>query len=360
MSDSEEEVKKRSGKRLTRKMIGDSLSVLARTADGLGHAYVRAQCPDRLCRDIEHIREFPHLRVVELQGNRVGDLSPLAGLPQLLLLNLDRNGLAALGDFGSLEHLQEVSLQGNVLQDLGDALASHPALERVRCGRNKLTSFASVAGQLPRLAVLDARGNRLRTTATINDLPALRELYLAENRISKVEGLAGLPALEVLHLRGNRIAAIGGPPRRSRNGDGDGGAGGGSDAGSNDGDRDDDDDDGEAAERAPHDTTPGLYEEGDEPWRVFAGDTLVNLRKVNLRDCAVTHCEDLRGLSTLPALVQVSLAGCPVAEADGNDESCGPAHVSDDGYRVQLLTVLPGLQTIDKVRVITGRGGGGF
>ena len=44
MDSDDEDLKSRKGgggKKLTRKLIGDGLSLLAKTGDGLGHAYIR-------------------------------------------------------------------------------------------------------------------------------------------------------------------------------------------------------------------------------------------------------------------------------------------------------------------------------
>ena len=62
---------------------------------------------------------------------------------------------------------------------------------------------------LPKLQLLELRGNRLTTTASIR-LVTLTELYLADNALTTLEGIASLAALKRLHVRGNRIASLAG------------------------------------------------------------------------------------------------------------------------------------------------------
>jgi hypothetical protein len=48
---------------------------------GLGHAYIKLRATDKQCKDISSVKEFPHLRVIDLQGNKVLFFSIMSSFP---------------------------------------------------------------------------------------------------------------------------------------------------------------------------------------------------------------------------------------------------------------------------------------
>ncbi|XP_017343661.1 leucine-rich repeat-containing protein 23 isoform X2 [Ictalurus punctatus] len=158
---------------LTQDIIGQNLSLLCRTGDGLSHAFVRLDLHNRNLADIVILSSFVHLRFLDISSNYLTDLSPLATLTELLWLKADTNRVQ--------------SVQGNTIQTVSGL------------DYDKLTNLVS----------LELRGNLLKTTDGIY-LPNLRRLYLAQNKIKRLEGLDKLEHLTILHLRDNQLETLDG------------------------------------------------------------------------------------------------------------------------------------------------------
>ncbi|XP_037335240.2 leucine-rich repeat-containing protein 23 [Pungitius pungitius] len=195
---------------LTKETISRGLSLLCRTGNGLGHAFVKVNLKDNGLNDIAAIASFTHLRFLDVSNNHLIDLSPLASLTQLLWLKVDKNAVECFKGqpFAQLTYLQWLSMAGNRLADL-DGLVG-PSLESLNLTGNRIERVNGLqSGSLANLVTLELRGNKLDTTDGIN-LPNLRQLYLAQNVIKHLEGLEKLERLTTLHLRDNRLDTLDG------------------------------------------------------------------------------------------------------------------------------------------------------
>ncbi|XP_051282224.1 leucine-rich repeat-containing protein 23 [Dicentrarchus labrax] len=194
---------------LTQETIGQGLSLLCRTGNGLGHAFVKLDLKDKGLNDIAAISSFIHIRFLDLSNNHLTDLSPLASLTQLLWLKVDNNAVAYFKGqpFSQLPYLQWLSMAVNRLTDL-DGLVG-PSLESLNLTGNGIQRVNLQSGCFANLVTLELRGNQLDTTDGIN-LPNLRQLYLAQNAIKRLEGLEKLERLTTLHLRENQLDSLDG------------------------------------------------------------------------------------------------------------------------------------------------------
>ncbi len=159
----------------------DSLEPLSE-ADVVQVSTVEAR--DRGIRRLDGLEKCRNLAMLDLGGNQVIHLAPLAGLPRLQFLDL----------------------QGNQVEDL-TPLATNVALQYLHLASNRLRSVAPVAG-LTNLSALYLSGNRLEDLAPVLGLRRLASLYLDDNRLRSIEGLGGLRSLSSLSLSGNRIADL--------------------------------------------------------------------------------------------------------------------------------------------------------
>ncbi|XP_060931443.1 leucine-rich repeat-containing protein 23-like [Limanda limanda] len=195
---------------LTRETIGEGLSLLCRTANGLGHAFVKLDLKDKRLNDIAAICSYVHVRFLDLSNNHLTVLTPLASLTDLLWLKVDNNALACMegSHFTHLKYLQWLSVAANQLTDLGGLVG--PSLETLNLTGNALKTMNSLQmGCFGNLVTLELRGNLLETTNGIN-LPNLQRLYLAQNAIKRLEGLEKLENLTTLHLRDNQLESLDG------------------------------------------------------------------------------------------------------------------------------------------------------
>ncbi|XP_049438357.1 leucine-rich repeat-containing protein 23 [Epinephelus fuscoguttatus] len=195
---------------LTQETISQGLSLLCRTGNGLGHAFIKVDLKDKGLNDIAAISNYTHLRFLDVSNNHLIDLSPLASLTQLLWLKVDNNAVACFKGqpFAQLTFLQWLSMAVNRLTGL-DGLVG-PALESLNLTGNGIQRVNGLQGAcFANLVTLELRGNQLDTTDGIN-LPNLQRLYLAQNVIKHLEGLERLERLTTLHLRDNQLDTLNG------------------------------------------------------------------------------------------------------------------------------------------------------
>uniref|UniRef100_UPI0037E829A7 leucine-rich repeat-containing protein 23 n=1 Tax=Semicossyphus pulcher TaxID=241346 RepID=UPI0037E829A7 len=193
---------------LTQETISQGLSLLCRTGNGLGHAFVKLDLKDNGLNDIAAISNYIHIRFLDVSNNHLTDLSPLASLTQLLWLKVDNNTVACFKGqpFTQLTYLQWLSVAGNQLTDM-DGLVG-PSLESLNLTGNSIQRVNGLQGGcFANLVTLELRGNHLDTTDGIN-LPNLQRLYLAQNVIKRLEGLERLKCLTTLHLRDNQLDTL--------------------------------------------------------------------------------------------------------------------------------------------------------
>ncbi|XP_018523614.1 leucine-rich repeat-containing protein 23 [Lates calcarifer] len=193
---------------LTQETISQGLSLLCRTGNGLGHAFVKLDLKDKGLNDIAAISSYIHIRFLDVSNNQLTDLSPLASLTQLLWLKVDNNLVEWFKGqpFAQLTYLQWLSMAVNRLTDL-DGLVG-PALETLNLTGNSIKRVTGLqSGCFANLVCLELRGNHLDTTDGIN-LPNLRRLYLAQNVIKHLVGLERLERLTTLHLRDNHLDTL--------------------------------------------------------------------------------------------------------------------------------------------------------
>ncbi|MEW6752731.1 MAG: leucine-rich repeat domain-containing protein [Candidatus Latescibacterota bacterium] len=117
--------------------------------------------PDRGIQSLRGIEQLVGLEVLELSGNQVTDLAPLAALTRLRMVGLEHNQVRDLGPLSQLHHVEVLILNRNQVTDLGPLLG--------------MASLASV----------EVLGNPLGRPALTGVIPALQErgvqvLYEAE------------------------------------------------------------------------------------------------------------------------------------------------------------------------------------
>ncbi|XP_043935531.1 leucine-rich repeat-containing protein 23 [Protopterus annectens] len=192
---------------LTEDMLADGLSLLCKTGNGLAHAYVKLDLVDKGLTDINLLKAYIHLRIVDISSNQLRDLSPLNSLTQLLMLKADQNQLTS-ARLAEMPYLQMASFAHNQIIDTEGL--GQPQLEALNLIGNRIKVVSGLNyGKLTNLHTLELRGNQLESTDGLY-LPSLKKLYLAQNTIKHIEGLERLERLTILHLRDNQLEDLSG------------------------------------------------------------------------------------------------------------------------------------------------------
>lgn len=134
---------------------------------------------DEQIHSLEGIQALTGLTYLNLRGNSVADISPLANLENLAFLDLQQNNVAQIPALGGLTSLSELNLAGNQLSDIS-GLAALTRLEYLNLAGNKVGDVSSLA-ELEYLMGLALHGNAISDVAPLIVLPDLFDLTLFDN-----------------------------------------------------------------------------------------------------------------------------------------------------------------------------------
>ena len=181
-------------------------------------------------RDVSGLELAVNLRRLNLSGNAVTDIGPLARLERLEWVDLRGNPLSSESVRVHAAALRERGVA--VLHDApADALIADPGLRLgVERALDKAPGSELTAGDLLSLRELDASslgvrslaglggaenlerlwlgGNRIAGLGELSGLDSLRWLDLSDNGLTDVSGLSGLTGLTTLLLGGNRVGDV--------------------------------------------------------------------------------------------------------------------------------------------------------
>ena len=156
-------------------------------------------------RNLSGLEQAVSLKELDLGFNPLRDLEPLAGLSELVSLNLD-GAVTDLQALAPLARLQRLSLRNNGIADLAP-LAGLVSLSELDLGDNRIADLRPLAG-LGRLGVLRADRNLIADLWPLASLAGLEALDLGANRVRDVQPLAGLARLQSLRLGGNGLSEL--------------------------------------------------------------------------------------------------------------------------------------------------------
>lgn len=203
----EEEADKSPEVCLTEEVMAGSLLLLCKTGNGLSHAYVRLDAAQKELTDISIIKNYIHLRYIDISNNNLKDISALNSLTHLLTLKADFNKLTQV-KLEPLPYLQTASFTNNRIKTTEGI--SHPKLETLNLNKNEISEVRGLeSDKLPSLLTLELRENRLASTKGIK-IASLKSLFVAANQIVTLEDLDELKNLAALHLRDNKLDKLDG------------------------------------------------------------------------------------------------------------------------------------------------------
>lgn len=143
------------------------------------------------------------LASLEIPGNKVADLSPLAGLKQLQYVHLASNQVSVITPLASVPALQYIELSHNRVKDV-KALGGLSNLASIYLSANRLTGIAPLTN-LTRVATLYIDHNQVRSIQGLGSFRNLMMLSASHNGISDLSPLSGLRAPSYLELSHNKV-----------------------------------------------------------------------------------------------------------------------------------------------------------
>jgi len=158
-----------------------------------------------------HVSHYPVTNTVDLDGPRylrrltlrdceIADISTLAGFKASLTdADLSGNRIEDVSALAGLEKLTRLSLNDNRIANV-DALASLTNLRELRLDNNALTDVSALA-KLPNLETLSLAGNAIKNLDALRDFPALKSLNLDGNPITDITKVTGILSLRWLSVQ---------------------------------------------------------------------------------------------------------------------------------------------------------------
>ena len=125
---------------------------------------------------------------------------PLAELTKLKELNLQRNKITDLSPLVGLKNLQELNLSDNIFTDLSP-LEGLTNLKELDLSRNNISDLSPLEG-LSNLQELNLSANTFTDLSSLEGLTNLKELDLSRNNITDLSPLEGLTNLQTLRIYG--------------------------------------------------------------------------------------------------------------------------------------------------------------
>ena len=181
-------------------------------------------------RDLTGLQFATNLSSIRIEGSKVSDLSPIAGLTQLKALDIDSidspsvihdakqlsrlvnltflalHGVEDLTPLAGLPKLEQLFVSHSNIRDLSP-LAGLINLELIQMSGALISDLSPLAG-LTKLEHVYLPGGDIPDLTPLAGLTELEELHLHHNSISDISPIAGLTGLEELHLRQNSISDI--------------------------------------------------------------------------------------------------------------------------------------------------------
>lgn len=179
--------------------------------------------------DVAPLETLTSLRILDFGFNQISDLKTagihLLASHQIIELSLDHNThnnnygeIIRLSDIKLLSgfvHLQKLNLEGNSVESVLP-LANMSLLKELNLRGNRLTELNGVE-RLKNLETLSLSENQITDISAINDLINLEYLNLRENNVQDINALSNLKNLQYLNLHSNTNIADLAPLRELRN-----------------------------------------------------------------------------------------------------------------------------------------------
>ena len=159
-------------------------------------------------RDLTGLQFATNLSSIRIEGSKVSDLSPIAGLTQLKALDIDSiDSPSVIHDAKQLSRLVNLTfLALHGVEDL-TPLAGLPKLEQLFVSHSNIRDLSPLAG-LINLELIQMSGALISDISPIAGLTGLNRLDLGFNAISDVSPLAGLTNLKWLRVADNDISDV--------------------------------------------------------------------------------------------------------------------------------------------------------
>lgn len=147
---------------------------------------------------LDGIEKAVNLRYLDLSGNSIIDIAPIANITGITELYLNENSLSSLEGLSNLTNLKVLNVTNNVLTSLA-GITNCQDLQELNVSHNKLTSIDEVV-QIYGLAKLNFANNSVSALPQWDKSCGLITIDGSYNKITSLEPLAGLKNLNNVYM----------------------------------------------------------------------------------------------------------------------------------------------------------------
>ncbi len=156
----------------------------------------------------EAARILSNLTELNLNRNKITDITPLSALTNLTSLNLYCNQITDITGLSTLTNLTSLTLSENQITDI-TGLSALANLTYLNLYHNQITDITGLSA-LANLTHLNLSSNQITDITGLSALANLTRLILSSNQITDITGLSALTNLTALELNNNQITDISG------------------------------------------------------------------------------------------------------------------------------------------------------
>ena len=175
------------------------------TSDWL--AVTEVEIPNANLTSLTGLENATNLRRLNINENRVSDLSPLSALPRLQNLEIRDNLISDLSPLEGLPSLNYLYAWNNRITDVTPLNRIIP-LKYAYLGENSITDISPLRDMQANLSGLALDSNRIIDATPLEGWDKLTYLSLAYNNIRDIEFVKNIPNLDNLSVQGNNITDL--------------------------------------------------------------------------------------------------------------------------------------------------------
>ena len=148
---------------------------------------------------IDSIEKLVNLEFLNINSNKISDLSGYSGNIHLKYLDLSYNNIRTFPTIQNLNELEELYLWDNFISDIS-GIQNLKELRILNLDFNEILDLTPLQN-LPALKDLSMVNAKIKSLDDLKDLPQLESLVLDSNVINDFKTLENLPSLAILSLR---------------------------------------------------------------------------------------------------------------------------------------------------------------
>lgn len=153
--------------------------------------------------NLEGIQYCIGLKRLDLQDNKIKDISKLSNLTQLTALELNLNEIEDISPIANLTNLESFGINGNNVSDI-TPLQNLNKLEDLGLLMNNISDITPLKGK-EKLTILYVSSNNIKDISPLKDSKELKYLYIDSNNISDISVLRDLKNLHYVSAQDQRI-----------------------------------------------------------------------------------------------------------------------------------------------------------